>query len=55
VILATGFAEMPESARGYARLSKPFTQAEMAEQLKTVQPLPAKSRVLKFPAAGPKA
>jgi CheY-like chemotaxis protein len=55
VILATGFAETPASAHGYARLSKPFTQAELAEQLKTVQPMPGKSRVLKFPGASPKA
>ncbi|MEA3023162.1 MAG: hypothetical protein QOK01_2014 [Alphaproteobacteria bacterium] len=55
VILATGFAETPASAHGYLRLSKPFTQAELAEQLKTVHPMPGKSRVLKFPAAGPKA
>ena len=55
VILATGFAEMPASAHGYSRLSKPFTQAELAEQLRTVHPMPGKSRVLKFPAAGPKA
>jgi CheY-like chemotaxis protein len=54
VILATGFAETPASAHGYLRLSKPFTQAELAEQLRTVHPMPGKSRVLKFPAAGPK-
>jgi PAS domain S-box-containing protein len=54
VILASGFAEIPSDARKLAKLSKPFTQAELAEKLTSVHPMPRKSRVLKFPGASPK-
>jgi PAS domain S-box-containing protein len=54
VILATGFAEIPSNARHLVRLSKPFTQAELAEKLANVRPLPGKARVLRFLGASPK-
>jgi CheY-like chemotaxis protein len=47
VILTTGYAEMmPGEGAGLARLAKPFTQAELAEQLTRVRP--REHRVLKF-------
>jgi hypothetical protein len=55
VIIATGFAETPAGTHRFAKLSKPFTRAELAEKLATVHPMPGKGCVLKFPAAGPKA
>jgi PAS domain S-box-containing protein len=55
VILATGFAEMPAHVRDLARLSKPFSQAQLAATLKHVHPTSGKGRVLQFPAATPKA
>jgi PAS domain S-box-containing protein len=54
VILATGFAEIPSGARQLVRISKPFTQAELAEKLANVHPLPGKARVLRFSGASPK-
>jgi len=54
VLIATGFAEIPSGAPGFARLAKPFTQAELAEKLTNVHPMPGKARVLKFPGASPK-
>jgi PAS domain S-box-containing protein len=54
VILATGFAEMPAHVRDFARLSKPFSQAQLAATLMHVHPMSGKGRVLKFPAASPK-
>ena len=54
VILATGFAEIPSGTSEFARLSKPFSQAELAEKLKNVHPMPGKAHVLKFPGVGPK-
>jgi PAS domain S-box-containing protein len=54
VILATGFAEMAAGSFEFARLSKPFSQTELAETLKNVQPMPGKAHVLKFPGASPK-
>jgi CheY-like chemotaxis protein/anti-sigma regulatory factor (Ser/Thr protein kinase) len=33
VIVATGFAEMPSGGEAFLRLSKPFTQSELAEKL----------------------
>jgi CheY-like chemotaxis protein len=55
VILATGFAEIPSGgARQLVRISKPFTQAELAEKLTNVHPLPGKARVLRFIGASPK-
>jgi CheY-like chemotaxis protein len=54
VLIATGFAETPSGAPGFARLAKPFTQAELAEKLISVHPMPGKARVLKFPGASPK-
>ena len=33
VIVATGFAEMPSGSEAFLRLSKPFTQSELAEKL----------------------
>jgi PAS domain S-box-containing protein len=38
VILATGFAERPLDAASLPRLAKPFTQAELAAKLATVDP-----------------
>jgi PAS domain S-box-containing protein len=47
VILTTGYAEMmPGEGAGLARLAKPFTQAELAEQLTRVRP--REHRVLQF-------
>ena len=54
VILATGFAETPPGAEQLARLSKPFTQAELAEKLANIPPLPGKVRVLQFSGASAK-
>jgi PAS domain S-box-containing protein len=54
VILATGFAEIASGSFEFARLSKPFSQTELAETLKNVQPMPGKAHVLKFPGASPK-
>ena len=54
VLIATGFAETPSGSLGFARLAKPFTQAELAEKLTNVHPMPGKARVLKFPGASPK-
>ena len=54
VILASGFAEIPSGTSEIARLSKPFTQAELAEKLKNVHPMPGKAHVLKFPGVCPK-
>ena len=54
VILATGFAELPSGARQIVKLAKPFTQAELAEKLANVHPMPGKARVLRFSGAGPK-
>jgi CheY-like chemotaxis protein len=49
VILATGFAETPPGGMTFPRLSKPFTQAELAEKLARVDLKPGrKARVLKF-------
>ena len=49
VILATGFAEMASGSFEFERLSKPFSQTELAETLKNVQPMPGKAHVLHFP------
>jgi PAS domain S-box-containing protein len=54
VILTTGFAEISADTRKLVRLAKPFTQAELAETLESVQAMPGKSRVLKFPSAAQK-
>lgn len=54
VIIATGFAETPSDAREFAKLAKPFTQAELGEKLTNVHPMPGKARVLTFPRANPK-
>ena len=54
LILATGFAEVPPGAQEVTKLSKPFTQAELAEALTRVHPTRGKVRVLKFPGANPK-
>jgi CheY-like chemotaxis protein len=54
VILATGFAETPPGAREVPKISKPFSQAELAEKLTNIHPMPGKARVLEFPAARPK-
>jgi CheY-like chemotaxis protein len=37
VILATGFAETPANAWAYPRLAKPFTQAELSENLARIE------------------
>ena len=42
IILATGFAEAPASAAELPRLSKPFTQGELAEKVANVGPRPDK-------------
>ncbi|TMJ04362.1 MAG: PAS domain S-box protein [Alphaproteobacteria bacterium] len=48
VILATGYAEMmPGEGEGLAKLSKPFTQAELADQLTRIRR--RERRVLTFP------
>ena len=54
VILATGFAEIASGSLEFARLSKPFSQAELAETLKNIHPMPGKAHVLKFAGASPK-
>jgi PAS domain S-box-containing protein len=54
VILATGFAEIASGSFEFARLSKPFSQTELAETLKNIQPMPGKAHVLKFAGASPK-
>jgi PAS domain S-box-containing protein len=54
VIIATGFAETPSGAREFAKLAKPFTQAELAETLMNVHPMAGKVRVLTFQRASPK-
>jgi CheY-like chemotaxis protein len=54
VIIASGFAELPSDAMKLPRLSKPFSQAELSEKLRTVDLIPGKSRVLKFHGAKPK-
>ena len=47
VILTTGYAEiMPGEGAHLTKLAKPFTQAELAEQLTRVRP--RERRVLKF-------
>ena len=48
VILATGFAELPPNSQPLARLSKPFTQADLVTSLISVQPKLGKGRVVKF-------
>ena len=54
VILATGFAEIASGSFEFARLSKPFSQTELAETLKNIQPMAGKAHVLKFAGASPK-
>ena len=54
VILATGFAEAPSPAHKFAKLAKPFTQAELAAVLMRVHPMPGKRRVLQFPSGNHK-
>jgi CheY-like chemotaxis protein len=49
IILATGFAEIPAQVPGVTRLSKPFTQAELAEKVRDLRAMPGQARVLKFP------
>jgi hypothetical protein len=41
-------------AREFAKLAKPFTQAELAEKLTNIHPMPGKARVLTFQRASPK-
>jgi len=50
VIIATGYAEIePGVGRGLPKLSKPFTDDELAEKLALILPRMRKSgRVLKF-------
>jgi PAS domain S-box-containing protein len=55
VILASGFAETPSGTRGPLRLPKPFTQSELSEKITEIHPSAGKARLLKFPAASPKA
>ena len=54
VLLTTGYAEMgPGEGEDLPKLSKPFTQAELAEQLARIRPRERRARVLKFRAATP--
>lgn len=55
VILASGFAEAPAGIQRLPRLSKPFNQSELAAKVAEVHSSLGKARVLKFPAAQPKA
>jgi CheY-like chemotaxis protein/two-component sensor histidine kinase len=49
VVIATGFAEMgPEAGSRLPKLSKPFTEAELAEALARIIQKMRKGRVLKF-------
>jgi PAS domain S-box-containing protein len=48
VILATGFAELPPNSQPLARLSKPFTQADLFTSLMSVHPKLGKGRVVKL-------
>lgn len=54
VILATGYAEDTPGALELRKLSKPFTQRELAGALTNVHPAPGKTHVLRFPGANPK-
>ncbi|MFZ3310246.1 MAG: PAS domain S-box protein [Xanthobacteraceae bacterium] len=55
VILASGFVEAPAGIQRLPRLSKPFNQSELAAKVAEVHSSLGKARVLKFPAAQPKA
>ena len=48
VILATGFAELPPNSQPLARLSKPFTQADLFTSLMSFHPKLGKGRVVKL-------
>jgi PAS domain S-box-containing protein len=49
ILIASGFAEMPAGGgANFPRLSKPFSQAELAEKLSRIPPRPGKGRVLSF-------
>jgi CheY-like chemotaxis protein/two-component sensor histidine kinase len=53
VVIATGYAEMePGAGAGLPRLSKPFTERELAQEIGKIFAAPAKARVLQF-RAGP--
>ncbi len=56
VIIATGFAEMePDTELNLPKLTKPFTEAELAKELERINPkAPVSGRVLKFPTVGSK-
>jgi CheY-like chemotaxis protein len=48
IILATGFAEMPADGIALPRLSKPFTQAELAEKISLYRQADRKGRLLRL-------
>ena len=49
ILIASGFAEMPPGGGAdFAKLSKPFSQAELAGKLAHIPPRPGKARVLSF-------
>jgi PAS domain S-box-containing protein len=54
VLLASGFAEAPSGGHEPPKLSKPFSQMELANKLRAIHPIPGKPRLLKFPTASPK-
>jgi len=54
LILATGYAEMmPGEGVGLPKLAKPFTQADLAEQVARIRPRERRARVLKFRGGNP--
>lgn len=53
VLIATGYAEIePGSGNVRPKLAKPFTQAELADEIARLLPRTRKGRVVKFPHAG---
>jgi PAS domain S-box-containing protein len=49
LMLTTGFAEIPSDAMEFPRLSKPFTQLELAARLAGIEPMRSRAgRVLRF-------
>jgi hypothetical protein len=48
IVLATGFAETPEDAIALPRLSKPFTQADLAEKISLYGQADKKGRLLRL-------
>ena len=53
VLIATGYAEIePGSGNVRPKLAKPFTQAELADEIARLLPRTRKGRVVKFPQAG---